>query len=207
MLLDDAFQHRKVRAGFHILLTVYKDLYVDDFVLPVGNLREPATGAKRADIIIVTKCPEDLSLVEQQKITKKLKLSQHQHLFFGYIAYDQELHSKDKTMNLNELKNYTLVTGIANPKPLLNFLGHQNPPKKHLAFKDHHHFSNAEVEQLNQEEFILTTEKDFTRLQAHLPAHKLFYIPIQMKFITNGKAFDEAILNYVSSSDSQITNN
>jgi tetraacyldisaccharide 4'-kinase len=184
---------------------VYRDLYVDDFVLPTGNLREPASGAKRADVIIVTKCPAHISVEEQQKIGKKLKLQNYQTLFFSFIAYQENVFSITTNTPLMELKNYTLVTGIANPKPLLNFLKQENPPKKHLAFQDHHHFTDAELDLLNKEDLILTTEKDFTRLKPHLPAHKLFYIPIEMKFINQASHFDELILNYISSS-SQTTN-
>ncbi|GGE28492.1 tetraacyldisaccharide 4'-kinase [Psychroflexus planctonicus] len=198
ILLDDAFQHRKVKAGFHILLSVYGDLYINDFVLPAGNLREPVSGAQRADIIIITKCPEDLSVEEQERIQKKLKLQKHQKLFFAYIAYKENLISTEKKKKLSELKSYTLVTGIANPKPLLKFLKTVNPPEKHLAFKDHHNFTAEEIKALHQEELILTTEKDFTRLKTQLPNHKLFYIPIEMKILNHAQAFDEAVLEYVS---------
>ena len=198
ILLDDAFQHRKVKAGFYILLTVYGDLYTRDFVLPAGNLREPASGAKRADVVVVTKCPDNLSIEEQRKFEKKLKLQPHQKLFFAYIAYQENVFSNETSKALIELKNYTLVTGIANPKPLLHFLENENPPQKHLAFKDHHNFTATEIEQLNEEDLILTTEKDFTRLKSHLPAQKLFYIPIEMKILNNAEAFDEAVLEYVS---------
>ena len=87
ILLDDAYQHRKVKAGFYILLTSYGDLYADDFILPTGNLRESRSGAQRANLVIVTKCPENLSLDEQQKIKEKLKLSVSQELYFSFIVF------------------------------------------------------------------------------------------------------------------------
>ena len=88
ILLDDAFQHRKVKAGFYILLTSYDDLYSDDFILPTGNLRESRTGAKRANLVVVTKCPATLSPDEQNKIQAKLNLTSNQELYFSYIEYD-----------------------------------------------------------------------------------------------------------------------
>lgn len=199
ILLDDAFQHRKVKAGFNILLTVYNDLYINDFVLPAGNLREPKSGAKRADVVIVTKCPPQLSVEKRQQIKDKLKLQKHQQVFFAYIEYQERVFSLDKSKKLKELKDYTLVSGIANPKPLLNFLNTKNPPQKHLVYKDHHHFTAAEIKHLQKEELILTTEKDFTRLKLHLPAQKLYFISIQMKIMDEAEAFENKILNYLRS--------
>lgn len=207
VLLDDAFQHRKLSAGFYILLTVYGDLYADDWVLPAGNLREPASGAKRADVIIITKCPPDLSEKEQQVLLKKLNLKPHQEAFFGYISYATSVFSSNKQIDLNKLKDYTLITGIANPKPLLQHLNKIHPPTKHRAFADHHQFTPKEIAELKKEKCLLTTEKDFVRLKNEIPSEKLFYLPIEMKLLNNAKRFENKILNYVTSASSQITNN
>ncbi|WP_188406591.1 tetraacyldisaccharide 4'-kinase [Psychroflexus salis] len=198
ILLDDAFQHRKVQAGFTILLSVYNDLYVNDFVLPAGNLREPKSGAKRADIIIITKCPPSLSEKEQTQIRLQLNLQKHQKVFFSYIAYQKEAQGLNSKIKLSELQNYTLVTGIANPKPLVDFLNEINPPQKHLKFKDHHNFSASEINIMRQERIILTTEKDFTRLKTSLASDQLFYIPIEMKILDHAEDFNHAILSYVA---------
>ena len=122
ILLDDAFQHRKVKAGFNILLTTYNNLYYKDMVLPTGNLREPRSGAKRADLIVVTKCSKDITEIEKQKIASKLKLHNHQQLFFSYVDYGSNVISDSEAMELTKLSKFTLVTGIANAKPLVEFL-------------------------------------------------------------------------------------
>ena len=118
VLLDDAFQHRKVTAGFNILLTAYDQLYCDDFVLPTGNLREPKSGAKRAQVIVVTKCPDHLSGLEKTEITKRLNLESNQAVFFSSIQYSETLDFITSSRALTDLKgiHFTLVTGIANPK-------------------------------------------------------------------------------------------
>lgn len=207
ILLDDAFQHRKIQAGLSILLSVCDDLYCDDWVLPAGNLREPKSGAKRADLILITKCPKNFSLAEQEIIIQKLKPRKNQSVFFSYIAYDSSVFSTKKEIKLSDLNNYTLVTGIANSLSLVNYLNNVNPPKKHISYADHHNFTPKEIQQLKKEALILTTEKDFTRLKNDIPPNQLFYIPIQMKFLNHQDLFDETILNYVTSASSQMTNN
>ena len=115
ILLDDAYQHRKVKAGFNILLTTYSNLYTDDIMLPTGDLREPRKGAERADIIVVTKCKKSISDIEKDRIRNKLKLNDNQNLFFSSIAYGYSVLSANKTLEVSDLKdkNFTLVTGIA----------------------------------------------------------------------------------------------
>ncbi|HSP11278.1 MAG TPA: tetraacyldisaccharide 4'-kinase [Salegentibacter sp.] len=200
ILLDDAFQHRKVKAGFNILLTTYGDLYSDDFMLPTGNLREPEFGSERADLIVVTKCPSNLTKEEQEHIRTKLELRNYQDLFFTSISYSEEVVSEEKKLKLEDLGKYhfTLVTGIANPSPLLEYLKKKNLSFKHKAFGDHHNFSNTEITELQKENLILTTEKDFMRLQGKIPLGKLFYLPIEISFLNKEIKFLEEILNYVN---------
>ena len=104
ILLDDAYQHRRVKAGFYILLTAYGDLYADDFILPAGNLREGRSGAKRAAVIIVTKCPPELSQSEQVKIRAKLKAQPGQKVYFTHIDYDTEVHSEERNRDITAIK-------------------------------------------------------------------------------------------------------
>ena len=127
ILLDDAFQHRKVEGGFSILLTSYQNLYVDDVMLPTGNLREKVSGAERAQVIIVTKCPTDLNEEAQFEIAKKLQPTLYQTVFFTGIEYDNELKGSS-TINITDLADseVLLVTGIANPNPLKTYLKSQN---------------------------------------------------------------------------------
>lgn len=193
ILLDDAFQHRKVKAGFNILLTTYGNIYTEDFVLPTGNLREPRSGAKRANVIIVTKCPKDLSKSEKVAILSKLKLQNHQFAFFSSIAYADEVFSNDSSKNLESLPNFTLVTGIANAKPLVDFLEAKNLNFEHLNFKDHHDFSQEDILKLEKQELIVTTEKDYMRLKQYESLkEKLFYLPITV-IIDNALKFNEII--------------
>lgn len=200
ILLDDAFQHRKVKAGFNILLTAYGDLYRDDLMLPTGNLREPEFGAERADLIVVTKCPANLTRDEQDRIRTKLELRNYQELFFTSISYSEEVVSVEKKMKLEDLgkDRFTLVTGIANPAPLTEHLKKKNLNFRHKAFRDHHNFSNTEIAELQKENLILTTEKDYMRLQGEIPKEKLFYLPIKVAFLNREMEFLEEILNFVS---------
>ena len=199
ILLDDAYQHRKVKAGFNILLTSYDKLYVNDICLPTGDLREPVSGAKRANVIVVTKCPKEISENEKKQIEESLKPEAHQSVFFSSINYASQLFSISKSMSLGELPNtFTLVTGIANPKPLLEHLNSQDLHFEHLNFSDHHNFSQEEIKDLKKREFVLTTEKDYMRLKDNLDPDKLYYLPIEVE-IDKSEAFDGLIKNFVSS--------
>ena len=199
IILDDAFQHRKVNPSFSILLTSYGDLYVDDMVLPAGNLREPKVGAKRADILVVTKCPDFLSQSEMDSIEKKLKPKPHQQLHFTNIVYAEQIQNYNGVQTLMTLidKEFTLVTGIANPKPLVEFLKIHNLKFIHRSFPDHHDFTKSEINDLDQKEIILTTEKDYMRLQPFIKNAKLFYLPITISFLNN--TADQFIAKIVAS--------
>ena len=203
ILLDDAFQHRKVKAGFYILLTSYGDLYSDDFMLPTGNLRESRSGAERANVIIVTKCPAALSLDEQKKIEAKLKLSPNQELYFSYIDYDESIYSEDKSFKVSEIRNVDklLLAGIAKPEPFFGYLQHGD--EECLTYPDHHHFTENDLLKISnksQNKIIITTEKDFVRLKGSIPYEQLFYLPIRSSFLSEGENFDKTIKNYVGSS-------
>lgn len=196
ILLDDAFQHRKVTAGFYILLTKYNDLYTNDLLLPAGNLRESRRGAKRADIIIVTKCPTDLSIEEKKEIAKRIEAETDQKLFFTTISYDQKVYNVNNNLPLSDIKeSITLVTGIANPSPLIGYLKEKGIVFEHLAYKDHHNFSDHEITMLSKRNLILTTEKDYMRLKGRL--ENVYYLPIQSKFLSDEKSFNQEIHSYI----------
>lgn len=199
VILDDAFQHRRVKAGCYILLTSYTNLYRNDMVLPAGNLREPASGAKRANIIVVTKCPQDLSTSKREEILKRIKPQEGQEVYFSTIAYSDEIYSRNRTLKLKALQreSFTLVTGIAKPQPLIDFLEQQGLTFIHKAFRDHHNFTEEEIKALQHEELILTTEKDYMRLKNEISREKIFYLPIKTQFIIRGADFDEQIKNFV----------
>lgn len=201
ILLDDAFQHRKVKASFNILLTSCNDLYCDDIVLPTGNLREPRAGAKRADVILVTKCPANLSSSEKEKIRAKIRPLAHQQVYFSLISYSETVFNENEELLLKQFegKKVSLVTGIANPKPLLDYLKSKSIDFEHLSFKDHHVFSTSEIELLKQKEIVLTTEKDYVRLVDSFKSQskQLWYLPISFK-INDNTAFDAKILSHVN---------
>lgn len=207
ILLDDAFQHRKVKGGFNILLTSYNNLYVKDSMLPTGTLREVASGAKRAQVIIVTKCPINLSEGEQFEIIKKLNPTLDQTVFFTTIEYDNELKGTSN-INLSDLENgeIILVTGIANPTPLTEYLKIKKIKFKHLKYPDHYHFRKSDIVEISSEfnllqsnnKVVLTTEKDYVRIFASL--QNLNYILIKTKFVHHKINFDKLIIKYVEQS-------
>ena len=184
IILDDAFQHRKVQAETNLLLTSYDKLYTQDFLLPVGSLRDIRSRARKAQIIIVTKCPE-LTQTEQEKIIQQLKPLPSQKVYFTTIAYSDRVYSHEDSQALKDFiaTPFTLVTGIANPTPLVDFLEKQGASFEHLAYSDHHHFSNRELEFLRQKGRILTTEKDYVRLEGALST--LYYLPIETQFLND----------------------
>ncbi|MEJ1223822.1 tetraacyldisaccharide 4'-kinase [Sediminicola sp. 1XM1-17] len=187
ILLDDAFQHRKVKPAFSILLTAYGNLYVDDWYLPSGNLRDGKKEAGRADLIVVTKCPPNLSLGDQGQITSKLQPLKHQQVLFSTLVYDTLLQGEGGSLELEELrgKKVLLVTGIANPAPLLAYLNDASVIFDHLEFRDHHFFTDKEIALFNSKEMILTTEKDYVRLKGKV--NNLYYIGIEHRFLGDGR--------------------
>lgn len=189
ILLDDAFQHRSIKPSFSILLTAYNDLFINDLLLPAGNLRESKNGVKRSDVVVVTKCPYDVQEVELQEIKSTLNKYQ-KPVFFTKITYTSFVKGESEII-LNELTNYQilLVTGIANPVPFVEFLNKKSIRFEHLAFADHHYFTENDINELNSrfeklnatKKLILTTEKDYVRLQNKI--QHLYYLPIETSFI------------------------
>lgn len=201
ILLDDAFQHRKVTAGFNILLTPFYDLYANDFMLPAGNLREPRIGAKRTDVIVVTKCPQKVSKEEMQHVAKKLRPKTNQQVFFTTITYSENIQNETESLALSSLRKeeFVLVTGIANPTPFLEYLKTQGLSFTHINYPDHHNFSESELRTVSQKagnKKILTTEKDFMRLQGRL--EHLYFLPIQVSFLADEAVFQANIFNFIN---------
>lgn len=191
ILLDDAFQHRRVTPSYSILLTPFNDLYIDDWMLPTGNLREPGVGSKRADLIVVTKCPPKVPYAKMQEIEYRLQLQPHQKLYFSAIGYSENMVGASEILPLTHLKDkkFTLVTGIANPKPLTGYLKENKYTFEHLAFPDHHHFSTSEISELQKKELILTTEKDYMRLKDQLNKFAFYYLPINTQILKGQEDF------------------
>ncbi len=205
ILLDDAFQHRRVNAGLNILLTPYNDLYVDDQILPAGNLRENQDGSKRAQLIVVTKSPNDLTEEQEFEVAQKLEVGLDQTVFFSGIQYASTVNCTKGHIEFNELKNYRilLLTGIANPAPLVDFLKFHDINFEHFSYPDHHHYTNNDIIKIQttfdkyegESKLILTTEKDYVRIFALL--ENIYYLSIDAYFINNQKDFDQIIRTYV----------
>jgi len=200
ILLDDAFQHRKVKAGFYILLSAYDDLFCTDLLLPTGTLRESSNGAKRADVIIITKCPKDLSEIAQQNVKKSLGLETP--IYFSCIDYDDKVYTQNDSKSVVEISTLDklLLAGIAKPEPFFAYL--QAEKNEKMVYPDHHHFTENDIKQIKNKankKLIITTEKDYVRLKDQ-DLDSLYYLPIKSKFLSNGDNFDKTILNYVGTS-------
>lgn len=200
VILDDAFQHRKIKAGFYILLTAYGDPFYEDMLLPSGNLRESASGVHRADIVIVTKCPTDLSEKEQQTIKKRIDKPANR-IFFSAIEYAPYVTNGKEELSEKQLGNsFIAVAGIAKPEYFYRYLNRS--AEDTVTFPDHHHFSDADVQKilkLAAGRKIVTTEKDYMRLQALVPTNVLYYLPIEMKLLVDHELFENAVDAFVTS--------
>ena len=186
ILLDDAFQHRKVACGLNILLTAYGNLYVDDHYLPTGNLRDAKGQAERADIIIVTKCPPALPEKDQLEIVQRLSPEKHQQVLFSTLEYGEvwQGDSREPAMDYFSDKTLTLVTGIADPSPLVDHLEAIGLSFEHLRFKDHHSFTESELDMLRKKTNVVTTEKDYMRLKDKVSP--LYYLAVRHRFLNDG---------------------
>ena len=192
VILDDAFQHRYVKAGLNILLMDYHRLVYFDKLLPAGRLREPQSGIRRADIVIITKCPHYVTPMERRGIERTLALQNWQDLFFTTYRYPDTLEGLGD--------NPLLVTGIASPQQMVYDLQKLLPKFDVMSFPDHHNFTHRDIEKIRQQaagRAIITTEKDATRMHG-IP--NLHVIPIQVEFLDGRQAdFDALIRNYVNS--------
>ncbi|MFK7001020.1 tetraacyldisaccharide 4'-kinase [Flavobacterium oreochromis] len=204
ILLDDAFQHRKVKAGFYIMLSSYDDLFYNDCMLPTGNLRENKKGATRADMIIITKCPEEINEIAKDKIIEKVKKFSKKAtpIYFSYIGYDEKVFNEKGAINILSLEQDCLViSGIAKPEPFFNFL--KVKKENQMVFSDHHNFIASDLKTiLNRASGrkIITTEKDYVRLKGKLPNEQLYYLPIKSILSKENILFESEILNYVGKS-------
>ena len=197
ILLDDCFQHRKLTLGLSILLTDYSNLFSDDYVLPFGNLREPASSSRRADIVIVTKCPKNIDEIRKNKIKNKLNLKLSQKLFFSSIEYSKSvIFNNTKTQFNNFIKDkFILVTGLASSDHIVDYLSNNKCDFEHKEFNDHHDYILKDFEKVNPSLNILTTEKDYAKLIKILPKRKIYYLPVTVNIDSN-KLFDKLILDY-----------
>ncbi|MEJ7589377.1 MAG: tetraacyldisaccharide 4'-kinase, partial [Ferruginibacter sp.] len=198
IILDDAFQHRTVRAGLNILLTDHKNLYTRDLLIPAGDLRDGRESAKRAEIIIVSKCSPDLGAAERDIVLAELNPKTGQEVFFTTILYTPPYHLfYHKIITVTKSTDVLLVCGIANPKPLQEFLVPRVKSCDMLRFPDHHIFSIDDMEEIKKKfekiasvnKIILTTEKDGVRLKKfenELQDFPIYVMPIEHSFLFDG---------------------
>ena len=217
ILLDDAFQHRYVHPGISILLTDWHRLITRDALLPAGRLREPVSGKVRADILIVTKCPPDMTKEEREAIRNELAPLRRQSLFFTTLAYGklQPLFVAAPERTLESIRtdeHILLLTGIASPAPLIEKLSSHTRNVQPLTFPDHHAFDAADMQRIRSafeslpegNRLIVTTEKDAARLIRHPAMEKsltpyIYVLPVQIKFLDEEEKimFNQNILEYV----------
>ena len=215
ILLDDAFQHRYVKPGVNILLVDYHRLIVYDKLLPAGRLREPKDGKRRADIVIVTKCPPDLRPMDFRVITKALNLYPYQKLFFTTIEYGDliTLFSNSRSLALSEITSdyeVLVLSGIASPQHLLCDIQKHTENVIPMTFRDHHIFTPKDIARINNtfdslssKRIIITTEKDAARLVgldglSDDVRNHIYALPIKTTFLLEQQEqFDEFILSYV----------
>ncbi|MHB9056398.1 MAG: tetraacyldisaccharide 4'-kinase [Paludibacteraceae bacterium] len=215
IILDDAFQHRYVKAGLCILLTNYSNLYVNDYMLPYGTLREWKHNSRRADIIIVTKCPTDIQQDELKAIESKLNPEQRQNLFFSGFEYG-DIYSVFQEQNsftnyeMNKETTVLLITGIVNPEPIVEYLLHFSGKIETIFFPDHHDFTkndSVEIEnkfgKIKGNKIIITTEKDAARLKSNIfitntIKKNTYALPLDVKILNNEQTiFTQKIEDYV----------
>lgn len=214
ILLDDAYQHRYVKPGINILLVDYHRLIIHDELLPAGRLREPCDSKKRADIIIVTKCPHDLKPMDYRVLSKAMQPMPWQEMFFTTIEYNPLqplfIEASRNIPDGENLPNVLLLTGIASPEQMIKDLKDHCASLTPMQFKDHHNFTSSDAEAINtafkmmpKPAVIITTEKDATRLENLSNLSKevkksIYYHPIHIQFVDDGdEKFNNLIINYV----------
>ncbi|MGJ7031607.1 tetraacyldisaccharide 4'-kinase [Niabella hirudinis] len=210
MILDDAFQHRAVRAGFNIVLTSYDNRFTTDKYLPAGQLRDLRSHYKRADCIVVTKCPATLTAGEQRTIINEIDPLPRQQLFFAALQYG-ELYPVFNTKEWipDDVDALLLITGIANPEPLRKELERYGKEILEFYFDDHYDFNQRDIARLldvyaaykEGAAAIITTEKDRVRLvkfRKQLQHAALFALPVQHCFLLDeSKKFDTLIGKFI----------
>ena len=209
ILLDDGFQHRSVKAGLNILITDYNLPYYKDFLLPMGTLRESKKGSERADIIVVSKSPNEINPTEKKGVIQQLGIFITQKCYFSQIQYKNwKCITTNEDFLVQKKYSITLVTGIADPSPLLENLTENEHSISHLEYDDHHNYTLKDIEDIlnkyNQDnsakKLILTTEKDAVKLRSfkkELGNANIYFAPIETVF-EEKENFEKQILNYVT---------
>ncbi|HEX5152277.1 MAG TPA: tetraacyldisaccharide 4'-kinase [Parafilimonas sp.] len=218
IILDDAFQHRAIQAGLNILLTVYNDRFSDDFFFPTGDLRDQRSSAKRAEIIVVTKCPANITEDEKEKLTQQLKRNETQRIFFSTIEYQMPYHIITKDQKpFSEEDEILLVYGIANPQPLKEYVSENTAEYEEMSYNDHHIFSIDDLKDISKKfekiqstnKLILTTEKDavrFLKFKEQLMNLPLYVLPVKHAFLFNeADDFNRVVIDFIEGFKKDLT--
>lgn len=211
IILDDAFQHRAIKAGLNILLTDYNNLYTRDFYLPSGDLRDLKKSYKRAHIIVITKCDPLITGEEKQKIIDEIDLLEGQQVFFTTTKYGTPYHLLTRnTIQISHSSEVLLVTGIANPSPLKKMLESVAGSYTMLRYSDHHIFSVDDFKEIKKkykilngsDRLILTTEKDAVRLikfKSDMEDLPVYVMPVEHFFLFDeSQQFNEAVIKFIN---------
>ena len=201
-VLDDAFQHRSLKCSINIVLSTFKKPYYNDFVMPTGNLREPKSGIKRAQIIIISKCPLELEINKRQEIIRKIAPLSYQKVFFTTIHYDEFIKGQDK-IKIKDLvdSHVLLVTGIADSSDLENFLKKNQINFEHIKYNDHHNYSEADIKLIKSKSVnkkVITTKKDYYKLINNKSLKDIYYLGIKVKFLNGEDNFNSKIRKLLS---------
>lgn len=201
IILDDAFQHRTVTAGLNILLTRFDRPFYQDFVLPSGHLRESRSGAKRADVIVVTKCPEDLEMESRVQISSKVRSYADAPIFFTRVTYNQPVSFELTQVQEPAPKKYIVVSGIATNQDFIDYCKATFHVVDDFNFPDHHHYTEKDINKiaaaLSSDVGLLTTEKDWVKLKSviALQGFACYYVPISVAFLEGEEQFLEEVKN------------
>ncbi len=207
ILMDDAYQHRSVLPDFQILVTEFSRPFYNDHVMPSGRLREKRKGARRADAIVITKCPDELDVSIQAQMRKETgRYAPGVPLYFTAINYGLPVAASGVFKKNQPL---VMVTGIADPAPLASHLQKQYEVREHLQFPDHHSFSKSDIEKISKRlgsnnAALVTTEKDLMRLREsgiweELNSFTILYVPIEVRFLHDRDKFDAELLKVAES--------
>lgn len=207
ILLDDAFQHRFIKPGLSILLTDFNQPFSRDFVLPYGRLREKKENSEKADIIVVTKCPDDISVEKMLGLKLEINPRPNQRIFFSGLEYGEiyPVFENDKTENIKD-EEVVVLTAIENPQPMIHYLEKKVKITEKVIFTDHHDFSAKELLEIDKKsegKIIVTTEKDGARLKSYdflseALKKKIYALPLQVKILNNEtNTFNQIIYDYV----------
>ena len=211
ILLDDAFQHRHVKAGLNIVLIDSSRPIWQDCILPFGRMRESIKGLERADIVIITKC-NNITDKEKEFCKNYIKDIKDIPVFFSQMQYGELYHLfACSNRNITDDTEVLLITGIARPKPLEDEIKRRYGKVTVMKYADHHNFTANDFKKIEQEynnincdnKIIITTEKDATRIIQHKDTPRLikentYVLPIEVDVLNEKDLFNKIILDYVT---------